>query len=229
MGLGRRLAPQEILGETQPRPPPVQAEDSSVPDRDHGVWPSTDRDRAPPGPLRVSQHSPLHPICRDTYNNQGLREGQADFVADRQVFWRLAPSNPRLLTNARGFRGAEFAVRKSPGVTRVITLGCSCTFGIESSYSYPMALEQLLDRNQVGKRYEVINAGVPGYSSFQGVKLLESEIASYQPDVITVYFGWNDHWLARHFQDKDQTPPRRSPNFSSIMHHVFASSRPACG
>jgi lysophospholipase L1-like esterase len=157
----------------------------------------------------------------DTYKNQGLREGRADFVPDKQVFWRLAPNDPRLLTNSRGYRGAEFAPSKSPGVTRIISLGCSCTFGIESAYCYPLALEQFLNRNSPGKRYEVLNAGVPGYSSFQGARLLEVELVSYQPDLITIYFGWNDHWLARHFQDKDQRTPSRAAQF--LLDHASGS------
>jgi len=152
-------------------------------------------------------------FAHDKYMNQGRSEGHYDLVPDTQLFWRLAPNNPRLLTNAHGYRGDDFVDRKSPGTIRIITLGCSCTFGIASAYSYAMALQQLLNRNEAGKRYEVINAGVPGYSSFQGVKVLESELVEYRPDIVTVFFGWNDHWLAKYFQDKDQKTPSRTAQF----------------
>jgi len=45
---------------------------------------------------------------------------------------------------------------------------------------------------------------VIGYTSFQGRRLLETEVLKWSPDIVTVYFGWNDHWLARGRQDKDQ-------------------------
>jgi lysophospholipase L1-like esterase len=149
----------------------------------------------------------------DKYRNLGRSEGHYDFIPDKQLFWRLAPSNPRLLTNAHGFRGTEFSDAKPPGVERIIALGCSCTFGIESSFTYTMALQQFLNRNGAGRRYEVINTGVPGYSSFQGVRLLETELERYRPDILLVYFGWNDHWLARFFEDKEQKTPSAAAQF----------------
>lgn len=154
----------------------------------------------------------------DQYREQAQSGGRYDFVPDRSLFWRLSPDNPRLLTNARGYRGADFTEAKAAGVTRIIALGCSCTYGINASITYSAALQAFLNRNQAGNRYEVINAGVPGYTSFQGVRLFESELARYQPDIITVYFGWNDHWLARYYEDKNQKTPSRLAQF--LMDHA---------
>jgi lysophospholipase L1-like esterase len=55
---------------------------------------------------------------------------------------------------------------------------------------------------------EVINAGVIGYTSLQGLRRLETDVSRWSPDVITVYFGWNDHWLARGYRDSQQRPPQ---------------------
>ena len=43
-----------------------------------------------------------------------------------------------------------------------------------------------------GRRFEVLNAGVAGYSSHQGVLRFLQEVDRYQPDLVLVSFGWND-------------------------------------
>src|SRR5262249_21334929 len=56
---------------------------------------------------------------------------------------------------------------------------------------YPRVLERLL-RSGRGPSYEVVNAGVEGYDSENTVQLLERKLLKYQPDLITIYIGWND-------------------------------------
>ena len=132
----------------------------------------------------------------DEYNNSAP---QPFLVRDETLFWR--PKAGVMDHNSHGFYGPEFDVEKEPGVFRIVCLGDSCThFGPDS---YPDMLRVYLDGTAPGK-FEVINAGVIGYTSFQGRRLLESEVLDWSPDLVTVYFGWNDHWLARGRQDKDQ-------------------------
>jgi lysophospholipase L1-like esterase len=38
------------------------------------------------------------------------------------------------------------------------------------------------------------NLGVFGYSVVQGHKVFKQFASVYEPDVVTIYFGWNDHW-----------------------------------
>ena len=42
---------------------------------------------------------------------------------------------------------------------------------------------------------EVLNAAVGSYSSFQGLQRLKYAVLPYRPDIVTIYFGWNDHWV----------------------------------
>ncbi|MBU1701743.1 MAG: hypothetical protein KJ970_16385 [Candidatus Eisenbacteria bacterium] len=149
----------------------------------------------------------------DKYKYPERHKGQYDFIPDDHLFWRLRANNPALQTNGHGYRGGEFTTDKPEGTTRIIALGGSCTFGLRAAFSYTTALQQFLNKNDSGLKYEVINTGVPGYSSFQGLRLYETELTNLKPDIITVYFGWNDHWLARHFQDKDQILPSKSTQF----------------
>ncbi|MHC4945004.1 MAG: SGNH/GDSL hydrolase family protein [Planctomycetota bacterium] len=129
------------------------------------------------------------------------------FEKDDFLFWRLIPNNPKLGINSQGFRGLEVAPAKPPGKKRILCLGCSVTFGLAEPLSYADLLEQQLNREARTPRFEVLNLGVPGYSTFQGLRLLERACTQYKPDLITWLFGWNDHWLHGGLPDKEQNPP----------------------
>ena len=77
------------------------------------------------------------------------------------------------------------------GVLRVVAIGDSNTLGwagAEGS-NWPAAL----GRAMTGARLEaeVVNGGVWGYSSFQGVRRMR-ETLGYRPDVVLVSYGSND-------------------------------------
>ena len=120
------------------------------------------------------------------------------YVPDEELFFRLAPDldleatdNPRIFdlqTNSRGLRGGEVALPKPEGVLRVLAVGDSCTFGSGAGQdeTWPAQLEQTLPG------VEVINAGVPGFSSYQALRYLEIEGFDLDPDVVVFVSGVND-------------------------------------
>jgi lysophospholipase L1-like esterase len=94
-------------------------------------------------------------------------------------------------TNSFGFRGPEFNRLKTG--PRLIALGDSCTFGFgvsDNDHTYPAALSRLI--REAHRTAEVINAGVVGYTSHQGLQLLRNKIVDLHPDVVLIYIGWND-------------------------------------
>jgi len=113
--------------------------------------------------------------------------------------------------SSAGFRTHEFE-RKRAGVYRILALGDSCTFGQilrGDSYGYmnnpyPLALEKLLADRVGPGRFEVLNVGIPGYNSYQGLMLLRGKLRDLDPDLITVRFGWNDLFLS-------EAPPGQGP------------------
>ena len=120
-------------------------------------------------------------------------------VPDPHLFWRPATSPPY---NSMGFKGAEFSAVKPPGAFRIMTVGDSNTDGPDAG-GWPDELRRLLARRAgAGPRFEVINAGVPGYSSLQGLRRLEESLR-FGPDLIAVSFGANDAALAAAGPDKD--------------------------
>jgi lysophospholipase L1-like esterase len=93
--------------------------------------------------------------------------------------------------NSLGLRGPEIRDPKPPGRWRVICLGDSCTFG--AAHPYPQILQSTLDPRAPGA-FEIVNAGVIGYTSLHGLEWFERDLARLHPDVVTLYFGWNDMW-----------------------------------
>lgn len=98
-------------------------------------------------------------------------------------------------TNALGFRGPDFDPRRPANTFRVIALGGSSTFGFHNSDTgtYPYLLQELLsDAFPEGPRVEVINAGFPYYNTGSIRGLVESELLTYDPDILTLYSAYND-------------------------------------
>jgi lysophospholipase L1-like esterase len=106
---------------------------------------------------------------------------------DPVLLWRPVPRSPY---GRQRFRGPDVAVPKPDGVTRLMCYGDSNTDGPLAGNAWPAQLGRLLGGD--GGAREVINAGVAGYSSYQGLQRLREEVEDYEPDVVLVSFGWND-------------------------------------
>lgn len=110
------------------------------------------------------------------------------FEADSELFWRPIASTP--FTGPLGFRKPEPELLGSEGELRILVLGDSCSFlGREP---YPSRIGPKIEET-LKRPCKVINASCPGYSSKQGTIKLQQCLA-LKPDVVVVYFGWNDHW-----------------------------------
>jgi lysophospholipase L1-like esterase len=96
--------------------------------------------------------------------------------------------------NDLGLRGDDFATSKPKGTRRVLCLGDSRTFGYQVAQDecFPAQLERIWREKFPGSPIEVLNAGLPGYSSYQGLHYLELKGLRFDPDVVTVAFGFND-------------------------------------
>jgi lysophospholipase L1-like esterase len=94
-------------------------------------------------------------------------------------------------TNALGLRGPEVV---DDDRVRILAAGDSCTFGwaVAESEAYPARLERVLDEHAGGRRYQVINAGVPGYTSYQGLVYLRERGLTLRPKLVLIDYGFND-------------------------------------
>ena len=105
------------------------------------------------------------------------------------------PATYTVQTDEHGFRTPRFAERKPPGTFRVVCLGDSSTLGmnVEDDDPYPQVLARLLEDTRPG-RFEVLNLGVIGYTSRQGLELIRQRVLHYQPDLVIFAFGTNDRF-----------------------------------
>lgn len=121
-----------------------------------------------------------------------LQFGWPDAVAlhdayspDRDLIW-VTHDYQGLLAGAR---------RTHPAI---VFMGDSCTeFG-----SYPSRVLAVL--HAAGSPLATgVKLGVGGWSSEQGLEQLRRDVIPLQPKVITVYYGWNDHWVAMGLTDPE--------------------------
>lgn len=107
---------------------------------------------------------------------------------------RASPWNVPVTTNRFGFRGPEIPVEKAPGVYRIAVLGDSSTFGagVGDDETFCAKAEGLLNGDSGRLRYEVINAGVIGYGTMQGLRTLDRAVLPLRPDALVVSFAVND-------------------------------------
>ena len=134
---------------------------------------------------------------------------------EKQVF--------RVSSNSDGLRAATAVRQKEEGALRVMTLGCSTTFGwgVDDQESYPAQLQSLIEASGM-IQVEVINAGQPGYTSFQGRWLWGESLRFYEPDVVLIGYVVQDARKAA-YSDKSQAILQNDSRF--LKDHVLYKSR----
>jgi lysophospholipase L1-like esterase len=92
----------------------------------------------------------------------------------------------------------ELAVPKPDGVVRIFVTGGSTAFGSGApaqDRTIPGYLQALLDRRlapQTGRRYEVVNAASPAWTTTQERIWIANRIAELDPDLVVSFSGAND-------------------------------------
>ncbi|MBW2196229.1 MAG: hypothetical protein JRF37_12060, partial [Deltaproteobacteria bacterium] len=101
---------------------------------------------------------------------------------------------------------------------RYLFIGSSITFGwgVPAQKAFAEIVRRELDKAFSELAFDVINAGVPGYSSYQGLNYLKKILPRYQPDLVIAEFGINDGTMATGKMDKDWTPGF-SDTFSQLI------------
>jgi lysophospholipase L1-like esterase len=147
--------------------------------------------------LRLTGIGPLKPgLVLD--KNTAARVASGVMVTDPVLLWREAKD---LLNYDRPDRFVQPGEPAPPRTAkpRVLCVGDSCTRLTDDGVPYSLALESLLGSQTI----EVFNASLPGYTTYQGRAWLHHGLLDLRPDVVVIYFGWNDHWRSTGIADSE--------------------------
>lgn len=87
----------------------------------------------------------------------------------------------------------------------LVMMGCSCTEWGEID----LTLARLAER--AGTPLEIANFACSGWSTYSGRNQLVDDVVPLAPKVVTLYFGWNDHWMGFGIEDKAVAELTSSP------------------
>lgn len=118
--------------------------------------------------------------------------------------------------NADGFRDKDYPFVKSNGLTRLIMIGDSETFGKALPLEDTIAkkLQDALKEKCPARSFEVFNMGVEGYNTIQEYEFLKTKSLKYDPDIVILYYSFNDpdypeYYFAKNFFNR---------NFASVRY-----------
>ena len=135
------------------------------------------------------------------YHLRGTRPGETFWHSSIDGRWKF-------VTNNKGFRDSrDFGYEKPADTYRVLSVGDSQTQGheVRQEATFSAVLERYL--NARGRKAEVLNVGVSGFSTAEELAFIENEGYRYHPDAIVLgFFGndFEDNYKAALFELDDQ-------------------------
>lgn len=146
--------------------------------------------------LRLVRFSaPVQPITIVGRDGKSNPDDDRGMIPDSELQFRFNPGaewRGRRI-NSLGFLGREAESNKPAGTVRVICMGDSCTASGNPPYA-DFLHERLTNAPPTPRPWEAFNMAVHGYSTEHGLRLFRRQTKYLQPDYVTLYFGWNDHW-----------------------------------
>lgn len=151
-------------------------------------------------------------LSRDRFENLSVKmynaahlHSQIDnsfaFELDREVLWKFrnglsfTPPGRTFNFSTDGWGHRIEKVASGPGVRdyTILSLGDSCTIGLEVPTTYTKLLGEMVARRDPSLYVRIVNGGTSGYTSEQGVRHLRQLLEiGIRPDLAIVHFGHND-------------------------------------
>jgi acyl-CoA thioesterase-1 len=82
--------------------------------------------------------------------------------------------------------------QQHPNSILILGDSISAAYGIDQEKSWPMLLQQTMDRDFAPKSYQVINASISGETTGGALNRLPKLLAQHQPTIVIVELGGND-------------------------------------
>lgn len=182
------------------------------------------------GATRLSGFTPAKPLLAE------LME------ADPIVLWKNKPGSygtresrfaPKIsyIHNQQGFRIRNDINVKSPNSFRVLMMGDSNIwgFGVEQAQTVSEVLQYRYSQLDLENHpIEVLNLGVIGHTSFQGMRWLE-QLLIYQPDMICFAYGYNDRRYVADSYSQDGEDYFRLTYQNIRLHQLLFEWSAMCG
>lgn len=112
------------------------------------------------------------------------------------IRWRFSPPppHPPVSLNSIDFRDAEHPVDKPEGMVRIAFIGDSYTFGqgVEAEERFSDRVAARLDELWSDVRVVSLNFGRPGASTADVLRIYESGVQAFDPDIVVYSFVLND-------------------------------------
>jgi lysophospholipase L1-like esterase len=142
---------------------------------------------------------------------------------DTPLRWRFSSAGGR---NSLGLRNQEVAPKR-PGTLRILFVGDSLVWSGETSSGdlYTKVLEQRLNARSMNKvHFDVINAGIPGYTTYQELEFLKIYGLDMEPDLVVLGFVFNDVYYKYLHKPTKEKVLGREP--AAHLHHFNTDSFP---
>ncbi len=142
------------------------------------------------------------------------------YAPNAKAFWTASPDfdNPNNDFNDKNaiIFDHDHLYAKPADTYRIIFMGDSQTISdlkkVYTDFTYPKLVEQKALASNLkapnGKKLEIINAGISGYTSYQGYLILSTYLINLEPDLVIPAFGYHEASPAI-FSDKDALPENR--------------------
>ncbi len=108
--------------------------------------------------------------------------------------WRDRPDHFYVPENSIDNRDFRYAAAKTPGTFRIVVVGDSFTFGgkVQFDDTFPKRLERMLNLNTAQRKVEVLNWGVPGFSTRNEELLVRRAVRDFAADLVLLEITLND-------------------------------------
>lgn len=110
------------------------------------------------------------------------------FVRDPDLGFKLNPESKGV--NSLGMQHNEVSVTKPSGTYRVLVIGDSVAF---DHFGFVRMLSEEL-REVRGAPVEVINASIPGYTTYQELVFMKRDLMELNPDLVILQYCLNDNY-----------------------------------
>ncbi len=118
--------------------------------------------------------------------------------------WEINHKSLKETINNHGFKSPTLSIKKPENTFRIFCVGGSTVYGTGNLNDWPSKLNEIITKSSKGAlKYEVINAGVPAYTSFHTLSQLTSKLVEFDPDLIIYYQMFSELWYY-HKIDNDQ-------------------------